>query len=223
MKPAERNPEIRPNTSLPLFESGLSTPSFPSAQCETGTEPRRSANSSVAPGKAHARRSDPQTSHAAAASVVNLGRTKEMILAILRDSGPCTDEGIIEAFHRRTYPAITASDSGIRTRRSWLVANGFVEACGTGETAAKRPCTIWRLTLHYLAAGIPANRRDKVNDQETLQELRKMVQYARQDERYWRDRLDEAQAAYNQRLETWERAKERYLAHLEMMAATVSA
>lgn len=98
--------------------------------------------------QAHARRTDPQHSHDAARSVVNLGRTREAILDILRRLGPLSDEGIADRYeldmlHGRFEPC---SPSGLRSRRSELVRMGFVCDSGlTGKTAAGRACTIWKL------------------------------------------------------------------------------
>ena len=146
-----RDPEsvYKGKEELPLFEaSGLSSSASWAAQCETGVQHIKADSPSAAPDIAHARRNDPQTSHKAAASVslTNLGKTKDLILAILREVGPMTDERIISHFHRRTYPEKVAADSGIRTRRAWLVDNGFIEACGTGKTASGRECQIWKAT-----------------------------------------------------------------------------
>ena len=116
MRPSERNPEIRPAApSMPLFE------------------------------QAHARASDPETSKSAARSVVNLGRTRDAILALLKAAGPATDEEIWDRYHV-AYPSREAvSPSGLRSRRAELVRMGFVEACGEGKTVSGRACTIWRI------------------------------------------------------------------------------
>lgn len=105
--------------------------------------------------QAHARRTDPKTSHQAAASVVNIGPTREAILWILRKFGPLTDERIAEVIesrpaglidHLRTCSWWPNSPSGLRSRRAELVRLGFVEDSGhTGRTAAGRACTIWRI------------------------------------------------------------------------------
>jgi len=118
---AENNPEIRlrNKASLPLFE------------------------------QARARRSDPRHSHEAAASVQNLGRTREAIKKILKDYGPSTDERIALIYRGllgKGESIPESSPSGLRSRRAELVKMGFVEDSGnTGRTAAGRPCSIWRL------------------------------------------------------------------------------
>jgi hypothetical protein len=96
--------------------------------------------------EAFARRSDPQTSHAAAKSVslTNLGKTKNLILAILRECGPMRDEQIIVEFRKREGSGKIASDAGIRSRRAWLVDHGFVTSWSMGKTSSGRACQIWR-------------------------------------------------------------------------------
>lgn len=159
----ERNPEIRPNPELPLFarEWGVAG-SNPAASNgvpqsgrgpqagDVGSNPTLSTNGKSPANIAHARNSDPETSHQAAASVriANLGRTRDGIMDVLKVNGQQTDEQIWETYSRwhdlgRTVPR--SSPSGLRSRRSELVRMGFVEACGTGKTASGRPCTIWKI------------------------------------------------------------------------------
>jgi len=82
--------------------------------------------------KAHARRTDPDTSHQAARSVTNLGRTRDLIREILKEHGPQTDENLITLYKNKVLQNDLwksykmASDSGIRTRRKELVSLGFV-------------------------------------------------------------------------------------------------
>jgi len=172
MKYGERNPEIRRETDLPLFReqsfhrfeqqatSGvrdLAVPAENRVLRESKLESR--VTNSLSPDVAHARRNDPATSHAAARSVVNLGRTREGILKILRLFGPCTDEKIELMYRglqeRGELPM--RRDSGIRSRRKELCDMGFVEAAGgfnedgttwgiTGKTSAKRNCIVWKLS-----------------------------------------------------------------------------
>lgn len=109
---------------------------------ETGARPTPEASLPLFE-QAHARKSDPVHSHEAAASVVNLGRTKDAILMLLRTLGPMTDEQLIQAFEMRVKHY--ASHSGIRTRRSWLVDHGFVIQDGEGTTVSGRRCARWRV------------------------------------------------------------------------------
>lgn len=80
---------------------------------------------------AHARRTDPETSHAAAASVADLRTSQKAVLRVLRSrpSAGFTDEELV--FHyqakRVSVDHPRQSESGIRTRRAELVAAGLVE------------------------------------------------------------------------------------------------
>jgi hypothetical protein len=75
--------------------------------------------------EARARRTDPETSREAAASVRSLRMSQSYILRILRDVGPMTDEGLVGWVDPNLM-----SPSGTRTRRSELVAKGLVEWTG---------------------------------------------------------------------------------------------
>jgi hypothetical protein len=89
---------------------------------------------------AHARRSDPATSHEAARDVTGrLRRSQDQVLALLRDIGPCTDITLVAAAHER---GIRQSDSGIRTRRKELTVAGLVVAVGTTRIG-NRSHTVW--------------------------------------------------------------------------------
>jgi len=89
---------------------------------------------------ATARNSDPETSHAAAASV-NV-RESQMVVFSLLTSEPATDE---ELFSRAVASGIRISPSGCRTRRSELVRIGWVEDTGERRlTAAGRQTIVWR-------------------------------------------------------------------------------
>lgn len=97
---------------------------------------------------AHARLSDPETSHQAAASVGDLRLSQAAILQFLSTFGPMTDERLVDtytAFWRQwDYPA--QSPQGIRSRRAELVRLGLVEF--TGEKALMstgRMARVWRV------------------------------------------------------------------------------
>lgn len=72
---------------------------------------------------AHARRTDPETSHAAAASISehNITNGQRAVLQTLRRIGPANDERIVAL-----YTGPPQSPSGIRTRRAELVDRGLV-------------------------------------------------------------------------------------------------
>jgi len=152
---AENNPEIRnlqrERASLPLFEaSGLSSTDMKAAQCETGADggsmpPSRKLAGLSAPDKAFARKSDGRNSHAAAASVVNLGPVRDRIMDVLSCYGPMTDERIWETFSL-WINAPKVSPSGLRSRRAELVKMKLVREVGTGKTKAGRNCSVWGLS-----------------------------------------------------------------------------
>ena len=79
--------------------------------------------------RARARRTDPRTSHQAAASVTRIRESQRFVLGILQKYGPMVDEGLI--MHANTQQAgRRMSVSGIRTRRSELVRLGLVRDTG---------------------------------------------------------------------------------------------
>lgn len=73
---------------------------------------------------ARARRSDPETSHEAAASVVNMTEKRQAVLDCLRAIGQGHDQAILDAYRSMSLPE--QSDSGIRSRRAELVRMGHV-------------------------------------------------------------------------------------------------
>lgn len=88
-----------------------------------------------------ARITDPQTSHDAAESVDNLTETKQYILkALVR---PRTDVSLVEAYRNLKF-APRASESGIRSRRAELVADGLVKDSGVRvKLASGRSAIVW--------------------------------------------------------------------------------
>lgn len=97
-----------------------------------------------------ARNTDPQTSHDAAKSVSNVERTKEILWHMLRIL-PSTDEQLVIAYNElvNINPLKTprASESGIRTRRSELVAENMIEDSGERvKTRSGRSAIVWRAT-----------------------------------------------------------------------------
>jgi hypothetical protein len=90
-----------------------------------------------------ARRSDPSTSHQAAASVNDVTATQQAILKVL--ARPRTDEELIDAY-RRMKGAPLASDSGIRSRRSELAAKGLLQIVGDSRTRSGRKTRIWQVS-----------------------------------------------------------------------------
>ncbi|MDR7496819.1 MAG: hypothetical protein QN174_07670 [Armatimonadota bacterium] len=99
--------------------------------------------------RAVARRTDPDTSHEAAASLPaqQVRASQEAVLDCLRRYGAMTDEQIAARYEasRRQYGWPAQSPSGLRTRRAELVDQGLVEDSGLRrELASGRRAIVWR-------------------------------------------------------------------------------
>lgn len=91
---------------------------------------------------AHARRTDPETSHEAAASIDRIRESQEAVLEALRRHGPMIDEELVERVSGQ-------SPSGIRSRRAELVVKGMVRFSGSySVTASNRRTRIWEVDPH---------------------------------------------------------------------------
>ena len=62
-----------------------------------------------------------------------------------------------------------------------------------------------------------------MDDRQKLDKLRQLVEFAKHDAADSQERLEVITVEHNERMKVLERAKERYLAHLEMIATTVKA
>jgi hypothetical protein len=98
--------------------------------------------------RAHARTSDPDTSHAAADTVIdpNKGTYRRIISLIRLRRDGLSDEQLFDLWSEARdadYPPI--SPSGLRSRRSELTRHGLIVPGGEGRTRAGRRCTLWRL------------------------------------------------------------------------------
>jgi hypothetical protein len=88
-----------------------------------------------------ARKSDPTTSFEAAASVNDITKTQEFILMMLENHA-MTDVALVGYF--KAVPGPKASESGIRSRRSELVAAGLVIDSGERvKLASGRKAIVW--------------------------------------------------------------------------------
>jgi hypothetical protein len=88
---------------------------------------------------AFARFSDPATSHEAAASV-KVRESQQKVMGLLK-LGPATDEALA---NRAMQHGIRISPSGLRTRRSELVALSLVVDSGVRVTTANgRKAIVW--------------------------------------------------------------------------------
>ncbi|CAB5218844.1 hypothetical protein UFOVP226_3 [uncultured Caudovirales phage] len=96
---------------------------------------------------AHARATDPQTSHEAARTV-NVTRGQQIVLNEFLMYHEMTDEQLIQALKIRmgSCPDAKLSDSGARSRRAELVAIGILkDTKKTTTTASGRRTTVWGL------------------------------------------------------------------------------
>lgn len=95
--------------------------------------------------KMRARHTDPVTSHEAGSSVKDVSATQKGILRAL-GSRSLSDSQIQYEYNRLVLAdaAPMASESGLRSRRSELVAEGLVEADGFGKTPFGRRTILWR-------------------------------------------------------------------------------
>lgn len=91
-----------------------------------------------------ARTEDPSTSHQAAASVSNLTETKRAILILLQTA--MTDNELVARYQANALAGFVpmASESGIRSRRAELVADGYVEdSNGRATLPSGRKAIMW--------------------------------------------------------------------------------
>ena len=96
-----------------------------------------------------ARRTDPETSHAAAQSVSNLTQTQQGIYFVLKHRGSRTDEEIEAKYGevRERFDFPLASPQGLRSRRAELVALGWVKDSGvTRPTKYGNDSVVWEAT-----------------------------------------------------------------------------
>lgn len=92
----------------------------------------------------HTRTTDPQTSHDAARSVSKLTETYRLILEIFDTFGPMNDERLLLTWKASGLKQI--SDSGLRSRRSELVAQGKLEDSGDRwEMSSGRQSIVWKV------------------------------------------------------------------------------
>lgn len=96
----------------------------------------------VDPTKAHARRTDPVTSHEAAAQLADLTARQQAVLRLLTESSiPLPDVDLVRMYQDRQREDRTLplqGPSGIRTRRSELVIQGKVYAVDKVKLGTRR-------------------------------------------------------------------------------------
>ena len=94
--------------------------------------------------QAHARTSDPWTSHAAAASLASdkIRGAQSAVLRFLRRNGPMEDERLVKLYNGDP----TQSPSGLRTRRAELVKKGLIVDSGKRiVTKSGRKAIVWQV------------------------------------------------------------------------------
>lgn len=99
-----------------------------------------------------ARKTDPHTSHEAAAALdpIRVSNVQFAIVDLLRTYGPMSDGEIAQYYRGLGHPS--HSDSGLRTRRHELVDAGIVEAYSTFTNQRGRSVLRWDLVPQYREA-----------------------------------------------------------------------
>lgn len=100
---------------------------------------------------AHARRGDPEESHAAARSIENLTERRRDVLCVLGEaSAPLADVELAQHYERFVQVGLGGwreiqrqSASGIRTRRAELVSMGLVARTGSTVIGGRKHATWW--------------------------------------------------------------------------------
>lgn len=109
-----------------------------------------------APIEAHARRTDPDTSHAAVAQIVDLPHKRRAVYEVLWAYGAMTDEELVRTYERCVGTDLggieipAQSPSGIRSRRSELCDHEvydppFVEECGKARLSTGNLGYVWQV------------------------------------------------------------------------------
>lgn len=98
--------------------------------------------------EAHARDSDTQTSHEAAATV-DVARDRRAVLMLLAYLGEATDQHI----EANAWRVEHGTPQSLRSRRAELMREGYVEvASSDGRTSSGRRCRVFRLTRRGVKA-----------------------------------------------------------------------
>lgn len=95
----------------------------------------------------HARKTDPETSHAAATSLGDLRASQREVLQLFHRFGALDDRSLIAC---AAHAGVRQSDSGLRTRRAELVRLGLVYDTGRrvvpGGRPPHRPRIVWAMS-----------------------------------------------------------------------------
>ncbi len=99
--------------------------------------------------RALARASDPDTSSAAARSIVPTMSTRRAdVLRVFGAAGPCTHDRLVDAYEERMRrgDVIGQADSGIRSRLKELVPEYVVDSTERETLPSGRKAIVWKLT-----------------------------------------------------------------------------
>ena len=103
----------------------------------------------ICPAHAVARTTDPQPSHAAAASLTvdRLSAARYAVYWALREWPGLTDAALVDRYHRarKAYGWPQQTDSGIRTRRQELHRGGLLRVCGEVRLPSGRMARRWEV------------------------------------------------------------------------------
>ncbi len=136
--------------SLPCHNCGTAiykTLGGPWRHEETGDKGCRYGETEARLETAHARHSDPVTSHQAAESVTELRGSQQAVLRVMPQKLGITDEELVAKYRHQAELGDVPhqSDSGIRSRRSELVKKRLVLDSGTRRpTTYGRKAIVWR-------------------------------------------------------------------------------
>ena len=101
--------------------------------------------------RAHARATDPWTSHSAADSIADVTPLQYRLLQCFDIEMAMTDEELVNVYARTWGKICPATDSSIRSRRSELVSMGQLLATNeTRKTRAGRQSIVWTKNMVLL-------------------------------------------------------------------------
>ena len=100
---------------------------------------------------AHARKTDPFTSHLAAESIKDVTPVQSRILSLFDAFGDMTDEELICQYHLAFHMHWPSADSSIRSRRKELVNLGLLTPTSmVRNTKAGQKSIVWNLSLIHI-------------------------------------------------------------------------
>lgn len=108
-------------------------------------DPAQLPLSGVVQTRAVARRTDPETSHAAAANVKNLRASHRRVIQLFRSYGPMTDQEALEAAIADGWKV---SPSGLRSRRAEVTpprGRGIRDSGRKRKTQFSENATVWEI------------------------------------------------------------------------------